>query len=894
MGAAGWSHSYDYSYIGCGWFAGDSAYGYYNNLTQWHYLYGGTLTIAENGLDFDNNHYNLRDTANISALENGVAYLSWGTPFTPPWEEAGVQVLQVDNDCGYDFNTGPRQTQTRIMIVPAGQTPAGGTNFYLVRACAAEFSNPNSYNLYYGDVPLPPEWLQINEQPLANSGLTNANGAVWGYTVIQAPMGANADVTPVATQVYHNWDYTFDVQAINFFPPTADNNRDGQIALDGSDGTTPAQPFRFWMNDTSENGDIASGAGFQIPGSGSPNYSQSSVQGRSDLVNFFPVVLCLSNVMQWLPLTNGFEYHLSQTNSAVKFVYTTLTPTNAFDYLTNTDDPHTYGVSMDESLTSADTVPVAISGANQTKLDTNWLTRIQNNGGNGVLLMEGCAVTTNALMLEIWHKDQSGNNKLLGGVPLYLNISGVEQMFRHKNLRDGADAPGGLSGDLSVRNADASQITRMDNPQNNPDASSNGNWFVFVVGSNVGGQNTRGWEAEVFKRMYWSGSKAKFVGVSWYGDPYTNSEGVYDYHMAVRNAFATAPVLASFVNGLGGNTTIAGHSLGCGLIASAIADQGMNVNNACLMDAAFAQECFDGDADDNLTAMQPSYWQGYDSRLFAAYWHERFDASDARSTLTWRNRFAGAVGKVYNFYSSTEDCLGEYDGNLPINAVDAYKTSGGNVEAYVWAYQEKAKGNRQNYYVIWPGPGHFHVGSTYGGWGFNIYDGYLSSYPIWYVPVMGGRLQKTSAQIGTVTQDLLDGSRYNPLFLSGWGDYYFDDPAAIDVDADASKFTGPSWILGLYDPVGGNTIVSDPVKRAQLLAEAIPALSKPVGANPCGNNALSGKQYDMASQFADSAHWDGIHGKTGGTPNWWHSDMDQVAYPLIYKLYNTLVSISNQ
>ena len=343
----------------------------------------------------------------------------------------------------------------------------------------------------------------------------------------------------------------------------------------------------------------------------------------------------------------------------MKFVYASLTSANAFDYLTDPAATVSYGVNADEPPQSADTIqvyqPADTSEASGTKLDAGWLARVQNNNGQGVILVEGCANTANPLVLEIWQDGQK-----VAEVSCYLSISGIEQMYRHKNLRDGADAPSGLSGDLTVRDNDPSLPTKISEPSNMPDAESNGRWFVFVDGSNVGGQSSRGWESEVFKRMYWSGSKAKFVGVSWYGDPYTNSEGVYDYHMAVRNAFATAPSLASFVNGLSGNKTIAGHSLGCGLIASAIADQGMNINNACLVDAAFAQECFDGVADVNYTAMQPSAWSGYSLGLFAANWHERFDSSDARSTLTWVNRFAGALtsANIYNFYSSTEDCLG--------------------------------------------------------------------------------------------------------------------------------------------------------------------------------------------------------------------------------------------
>jgi|SRR5882724_2822521 len=79
--------------------------------------------------------------------------------------------------------------------------------------------------------------------------------------------------------------------------------------------------------------------------------------------------------------------------------------------------------------------------------------------------------------------------------------------------------------------------------------------------------------------------------------PYANgSDSIYDYHMSVRNAFATSSALASQVNGLpgSGSKTITGHSLACGLIGAAISDQGMNVAHACFVDAALPREVFDG------------------------------------------------------------------------------------------------------------------------------------------------------------------------------------------------------------------------------------------------------------------------------------------------------------
>jgi hypothetical protein len=314
-----------------------------------------------------------------------------------------------------------------------------------------------------------------------------------------------------------------------------DNNRDGDITFDTADQTSASQPYRFWINDSEESGDIVSGSETQVSGINSPNCSKSKVNGLSDCVNFFPVALCLSNTLQLMPSSSGYEYHLSQADGAVKFVYTDLSRTNAFEYLTNAAAAHTYGASVDEPFSVADTIPVGVSDKNALKLDDGFLNRILADGNKGVILVEGYANTTSPLVLEVWHKDNVGNKCKVACIPLYLSLSGVEQMFRHINLRDGADAPDGLVGDLTKRDKDASQATRMSEPSNYPDSLNNQwffsqKWFVFVVGSNVGGQASRGWESEVFKRMYWSGSKANYIGVSWFGDPYIDDGDVLYYY----------------------------------------------------------------------------------------------------------------------------------------------------------------------------------------------------------------------------------------------------------------------------------------------------------------------------------------------------------------------------
>jgi hypothetical protein len=222
-------------------------------------------------------------------------------------------------------------------------------------------------------------------------------------------------------------------------------------------------------------------------------------------------------------------------NGALKFVYTSLSPTNAFDYLTNTVG-FGYGANSDEWATNADTIQVLNTPG--TVLDTNWLAQVQTNGGYGVILMEDCAPATQPLMLEIWH-----NGQKMGGVPLYLSISGVEQMFRHLNF--------------SYVNGTVTVPARADAP-NEP--LTNGKNLVFLHGYNVNQPEARGVESEMFKRFYWSGSKATFYGVTWNGAESKQDAAIQvlpqsdrftpNFHTNVVNALQTAPHLADFLNGL--------------------------------------------------------------------------------------------------------------------------------------------------------------------------------------------------------------------------------------------------------------------------------------------------------------------------------------------------------
>jgi len=541
-----------------------------------------------------------------------------------------------------------------------------------------------------GDVSLS---LTIGSGGSGNSETTN-------LTVFYMQAGAD---------VYHTHSITFDSMSTNY----------------------------FWVDDVGVSGDIIPD-GTDVPGSGN-NGSSGGVNGRCDVGNFFPVGLKFGNTLQLLSPTNGYQYRL--IGNGVSFVYTSLPIGNAFNYLTDVTGTNGYGSSFSTGAYAADTV--AVNG--YAVLSTSFLTNALNNGGVGLILMEGSAATTQPLKLQVWKNGQ----ELGSDGQLNLSIAGVEQMYRYINLR------GGYSGPPAA-------------PSNYPANICNQKMFVFVHGYNVNANSSRGWSAEMFKRLYQSGSRAMFTGVDWQGDDgqLPIAGGVTpDYYKNVVHAFDTASNLTVAVNDLPGNGKyIAGHSLGNMVVSSAIQDCGLQPAAYFMIDAAVAIEAYSPDTFGSGNLVNPHYWPNYDSRLYASRWNELFasDSSDGRNGLTWRGRFENVSG--INYYSSTEDVLANADGKLHW----PFKSK------FAWVTQEMRKG------TVWPGQ----LFGGEAGWGFNIY--------------------------------------YSTYSIS-------DADGISDAQLKANSFFGSFSDSTLYDSSGGSAEAAKSAVREQVLADGIPAWSNAAG-----------------------------------------------------------------
>jgi hypothetical protein len=379
--------------------------------------------------------------------------------------------------------------------------------------------------------------------------------------------------------------------------------------------------------------------------------------------------------------------------------------------------------------------------------------------------------------------------------------------------------------------------------------------------------------------MYWSGSHAKFYGVTWEGAdtkgllPWPLNTFTTDYHSNVFNAFNTAPLLNDFLNSLNGTNIVAAHSLGNMVVLSTLNDYSNQTINAYFMvDAAAPLEAIEGVGANASTYVVHSdwndnpFWEGaaYPTNVWASYWHSLFPSSDYRSQLTWDGRLSNLQdASVYNFYSSGEEVLRTYKtrptpsfaGAVLVDKLEQLWSGDVPVQAYVWNLQELFKGELTVNDIL---------GSDHGGWKFNAAYGtniYGEQDTYWLPMSPQAAAQLTPAQLQAAPFfDLTSG----PL------------PSAPNfADTNLLGSSGSA-----YAQANLNRILSD----------AIPALTLPIGANPVTVQNIVAQNTDMMTL---ENGWPESRLLTLEGNNWWHDDFREVAYTFTYKLFDQLVALGN-
>ena len=606
--------------------------------------------------------------------------------------------------------------------------------------------------------------------------------------------------------------------------------------------------FRWWINDDDDNGtDMAEGAN-DVPGQGyglstTSNDTQypdnDTVDGRCDLLDFFPLWLNVGELLSAFPTDGTYTIRLSQANNALRAVYTDLSTTNAGSYLVST--VANCGPNLSQASYEAETFLIDDDGV---ELEQGFVNRIIVDPHKGILMVEGCAETQNPLVLGVFR-----NGVKIATVELPLQLSGVEDMYRFHNLRFEPTIP-----------------ERVSEPTNLPDTECL-NVDVFLAhGFLVGEDESRAWGSEFFKRLWQEGSRARFHAVTWSSDcqpDYTYGPNMsYEYN--VNNAFLSASNYAARVNAIQATNqseiVVMAHSLGNMLTSAAINDWGMRADKYFALNGAVPAEAYDASMVDVRTDAANSLlhpdWRGYKASTWSSNYYHLFTNSaafpcDARTNLTWRGRFANAAPVLYNFWSSGDEVL-----EVAEDADEIDLTAGlewdwewtwppvsANTRRYVWHKQALFKGRDAVY------------GTTWAGWGFwmnYVDDEWVKVY--------------TLAQANALTDDTL---RTAPVFR--------------------------------HNP--DEMFTSNIVKSVQnnILARGIPELSYPIGYTNVVSlsvyDSTNGRNFDMnVGNFRRSDQAWPQRDIDFNTPQntrpkrWLHTDLMNVAHYYTHKLYEAIVA----
>ncbi|MDX2080533.1 MAG: hypothetical protein SFU53_07090 [Terrimicrobiaceae bacterium] len=649
-----------------------------------------------------------------------------------------------------------------------------------------------------------------------------------------------------------------------------DWNRDGVIDNKDRGKVTEEKPWRFWCNDDDDEGDVggANDNNSDVPGAGVDNGADLVVNGIRDLVDFFPLWLDIKQMLEVLS-RDQFDYVLESENNSLQYAETTLTKEDSDAYL----KAELGEVSKRNNPKGLARVAVKTIAQGQAKLSDEFLQSIIDETG-GVLLIEAWKATDKPLKLVVKRKS---SGEQMCEFPFHLKIDDVEKMFRHKNIRQAVPAWAGRV---------PGEADRLGEPENYPDDVCINKNFIFVHGYNVNGDQARGWHAEVFKRLFWSGNRAKFYGVSWSGD-----RGQYPYpvlglrtpsfHRSVADAFASASALSQFVGSIQGETTIAAHSLGNLMTSVAQSDFGMSVTNFYMVNAAQSLEQYQANAARSSRLTQGD-WRDYQEREWPSEWHQLFAQEDSRRLLTWRGRVAAHSGSRYNFYSDVSNGLGDHVMESPpdstgsgwedliIQANAAWGATSQNNPfigaaedgRQAFCLQERLKGR-----FLYPS-----MGSSYGGWRFTA--NYQKPPSITF----GTPTPEEAAQLST------DALRLTPVFDPGFT-YNTSPPYPHQPATEQVRSGAPSWIADLTKLTTGSAIAEQ--HRSFLLSEMFPARTLAVGGNPVP--AFGSRNIDMQSTMR--LGWPASRLGGDPRPRWLHGDMKDVGYTYVFPLFDEWVEL---
>ena len=581
-------------------------------------------------------------------------------------------------------------------------------------------------------------------------------------------------------------------------PLRLDVNRDGSIDDGDSSAWLDGRMFYYWVNEDKFSGDrIDQGLGLV------PNTRDLVVNGTFDLINFFPVALDFTPFVDtW---GDDVTYIVKpEWNSADSFDYCFANvPWSRAGTIQTTNTITLAG----SQLSSAQLTKLTVGGA---ALSCEMLEDFSDDSGLMI-----CEATSQYVSMRV--EIRIGGEVLYSySVPMY--IQPVKRMYDWINARY-------LSGDNSGRATESHVLWDEEYTKS----------LIFLHGANVSSSDAENWGDILFKRLWVSGSRARFYNVDWKSD----IGSAANYHQNASNAFAVAVNLASVLTSrIPGEKVVMAHSLGNVVASSMINDYGLVVSKYLMCNSAVPAEAYDPDESLRVPQLVHPEWEEYPTNSWASSWHALFinDPDDDRKYLGWPGRFTDVLNVAVNFYSAGDNGGDEVLELAADNDVGILTGITSSLSHHSWHKQELFKGR---------GIG---VGAGATDWsGWNIEENLFG-------------VDKISVEKALQMSD--EDFKTNTVFYC-------------------------------YPPSMNSANISLLVRGAHL-ALGIPALVAATGVVPFGGNPMLDYMVNVnANNSSGVERPNGWPSKSSYPDRWLHSDMKDVSYFFNFKFYEKVMEKGN-
>lgn len=200
-----------------------------------------------------------------------------------------------------------------------------------------------------------------------------------------------------------------------------DWNRDGMINGEDRSKATEEKPFMFSINDDDDENPEPEWA--DIPQSGTDG-NDMVVNGKCDLVDFFPVQLRLEQLLEVLP-SNGYIYRISHPTGAFHFIeIPTIQP--------DSQRSNGAGSSLADESKAAEAMnnQMKDTAGEGSELSAEYLDAVKN--GMAVLLFESKSATNQSFELIVSKKGGGEIVRISRALPV--EIDDVEKMYWRSNM----------------------------------------------------------------------------------------------------------------------------------------------------------------------------------------------------------------------------------------------------------------------------------------------------------------------------------------------------------------------------------------------------------------------------------------------------------------------------